>query len=229
MFPNTRWTLIQQVALESSNDSKKALEELCQQYAQPVFGFVRRRISSHEEAEDVTQEFFAQLINGSLLERADQKQGRFRSFLLHAVRNFLADWHDRKQAVKRGGRVQHVTLEDTAPAAMNSVTPEQEFELQWIRTTLGSAIGELETEYRETQRDELFDTLKGALDDTEKVSAREAGRKLRMTEPAVRVALHRLRKRLGQIIRQRIMDTVDSPENVDDEIQKLMQLLESNR
>lgn len=229
MFPNTRWTLIQQVTLESSDDSKKALEELCQEYAQPVFGFVRRRISSHEEAEDVTQEFFAQLINGSLLERADQTQGRFRSFLLHAVRNFLADWHDRKQAVKRGGRVQHVTLEDTTPAAMTSVTPEQEFELQWVRTTLRSAILELETEYRETQRDELLDTLKGALDDTEKVSAREAGRKLRMTEAAVRVALHRLRKRLGQIIRQRIMDTVDNPENVDDEIQKLMQLLESNR
>lgn len=229
MFPITRWTLIQQVNDESANDSRMALEELCQQYAQPVFAFVRQRIKSHEEAEDATQEFFARLIDGSLLQKADQERGRFRSFLLHAVRDFLADLHDYKNAVKRGGRVQHISFEPQTTPAPSSLTAEQAFEQQWVRATLQAALAELETEYHTTDRQQLFETLKGALDDTEKITARDAALTLRMTEASVRVALHRMRKRLGQIIRQRILDTVEKPDDVDSEIKNLMQLLETNR
>ena len=229
MFPITRWTLIQQVNEESHSDSRKALEELCQQYAQPVFAFVRQRIKSHEEAEDATQEFFTQLIDGRLLQKADQERGRFRSFLLHAVRNFLADLHDYKNAAKRGGRIQHVTLEPQTSVVANDATAEQAFELQWVRATLQAALQQLEVEYKSTDRQELFDTLKGALDDSPKVAAKDTALKLRMTEAGVRVALHRMRKRLGQLIRQHIQDTVEKPEDVDSEIKNLMQLLETNR
>lgn len=229
MFPITRWTLIQQVNDESPGDSRKALEELCQQYAQPVFAFVRQRIKSHEEAEDATQEFFAQLIDGRLLQKADQERGRFRSFLLHAVRNFLADLHDHKNAVKRGGRIQHVALVAETPVVGSNATAEHAFELQWVRATLQAALIELEAEYKSTERQQLFDALKDALDDSEKVAAKETALKLRMTEAAVRVALHRMRKRLGQLIRQHILHTVEKPEDVDSEIKNLMQLLENNR
>ena len=169
MFPTTRWTLIRQVNHELTGDSRKALEELCQQYAQPVFGFVRRRISSYEEAEDATQDFFARLINGSLLQKADPQHGRFRSYLLHAVRDFLADLNDYKTAVKRGGRIQHVTLEPQTLFTKAGKSAEQEFELQWVRTTLQAALNDLQSEYKLTQREHIFEALKGALDDTETI------------------------------------------------------------
>lgn len=230
MFPTTRWTLIRQASTESTDDSRKALEELCQQYAGPVFAFIRRRVSSHESAEDATQEFFSKLINGTLLSRADRDHGRFRAFLLHAVRAFLADLHDYDNAIKRGGQVQHVSLQsDAIPQMMDHVTPEHEFELQWIRSLLHSALVQLQNEYRQTGREELFETLKTALDDGRHLSAHAAGQQLRMTEAAVRVALHRLRKRLGELIRQHIRDSVATADDVDDEFNKLMHILETNR
>lgn len=229
MFPITRWTLIQQVNDETRSDSRLALEELCQQYAQPVLAFVQRRVSSLQEAEDVTQEFFAQLINGRLLSRADPNRGTFRAFLLNAVRNFIADSKDRQNAVKRGGQVNHVSLEPTGQVDAGEVTAEQAFELQWVRSTLSAALLELEQEYRESDKADIFEALKGALDESAQVTAREAGRTLKMTESAVRVCLHRMRKRLGQLIRRHIQNTVEKAEQVDDEIRNLMQLLEANR
>lgn len=229
MFPITRWTLIQQVNDETRTDSRLALEELCQQYAQPVLAFVRRRVSSPQEAEDITQEFFAQLIDGRLLSRADPGRGTFRAFLLNAVRNFIADSSDRKNAIKRGGQANHVSLESHDSPDTGTATAEEAFELQWVRVTLNAALQELEQEYRAAQKGDIFDALKGALDDSAKVTASTTGRELKMTDAAVRVCLHRMRKRLGQLIRKHIQNTVEKAEQVDDEIRNLMQLLESNR
>jgi len=229
MFPITRWTLIQQVNDETRTDSRLALEELCQQYAQPVLAFVQRRVSSRQEAEDVTQEFFAQLINGQLLSKADPNRGTFRAFLLNAVRNFISDSNDRRQAIKRGGHANHVSLQVTDGLDAREVTAEQAFELQWVRATLAAALQELEHEYREAGKSDIFDALKSALDDSARVTAAQVGQSLKMTESAVRVCLHRMRKRLGQLIRRHIQNTVEKADQVDDEIRSLMQLLESNR
>lgn len=207
-----------------------ALEELCQLYIQPVFAFIRRRVANHEQSEDATQEFFSLLIDGTLLQRADQNRGRFRSFLLHAVSGFLADLYDHDHAVKRGGKIQHVALELHLTAHANgNLSPEAEFDLHWVRSLLQSALEQLQQEYSKSDRSELFATLKSALDDGEKVNAAEASVKLRMTEAAIRVALHRMRKRLGQLIREQILATVQTAADVDDEIKKLMQILELNR
>lgn len=229
-FPTTRWTLIRQAVASPTPEAAKALESLCQQYAGPVLGFVRHRVSSPEKAEDIAQGFFAQLIQRGLLDRADQDRGRFRTFLLHALRDFMADAHDFETAQKRGGGQPVVSLASAGVMEpRHGLTPDRQFELQWVRTLLANSLGRLEREYQQAEKTEIFDVLRGFLDANLKPPVREAAETLRMTEPAVRVAVHRMRKRLGQIIRLEIADTVPGSADVDDELNGLMQILETQK
>ena len=128
------------------------------------------------------------------------------------MRNFISDSNDRRQAIKRGGQVNHVSLQshdewDARDA--REVTAEQAFEMQWVRATLAAALQELEDEYRAAGKADIFDALKSALDDSARVTAAQVGQMLKMTESAVRVCLHRMRKRLGQLIRRHIQNTVE--------------------
>lgn len=230
-FPTTRWTLIRQAVATPSDESRAALEELCRRYSPVVLAFIRRqRSGSPDAAEDLAQDFFAVLLNGPLLERADRDVGQFRSFLLNAVRNFLADAHDYSQAQKRGGGMTRISLSsEAAPQPRNDVTPEDEFELLWARTVLQRAIDQLEAEYAETGRDAVFRTLKDLLDGSRQLTGRELASQLTMSEGAVRVALHRMRQRLGDLIRTEVADTVPTYADVDEELTRLRQILENVR
>lgn len=206
------------------------MESLCQQYVAPVLGYVRRRVSSRENAEDLTQGFFTQLIERNTFDRADEERGRFRSYLLHALRGYMADVHDHNSAQKRGGDRQVVSLHGvqlTNP--LDNLTPERQFDLQWVRTLLSHSLNRLEEECSLTDKAELFSAVRGFLDTSEAPVVSDVATELRMSESAVRVAVHRLRKRLGQIIRNEIAETVQTELEVDDELKRLMQILETQR
>ena len=230
-FPTTRWTLIQQaVADDASPAARQALESLCQQYAAPVLGFLQHRMTGREQAEDIAQGFFAQLIERNLFDRVDKERGRFRTFLLHALRGYMADVHDYNTAQKRGGGQSVVSLQAVdLLEPQHELTPECQFELQWVRTLLSHALQRLESECEATDKAALFQALRGFLDAGQAPPVNEVAEELKMSQSAVRVAVHRLRKQLGRIIRDEIAETVQSPSEVDDELSRLMQILENQR
>lgn len=228
-FPTTRWTLIRQAALLPTEESRAALEELCTHYRAPVLQFIRNRVSGSEIAEDLTQEFFSKLIRGALLQRADQDRGQFRSFLLHAIRGFLIDARAQALAEKRGGAVHHVSISE--PDGIDPEGPlsaDREFDLQWARTVLSRSLDRLQQEHT-GPRHPLFEALKDSLDGSRKVEGRQMAEQLGMSEGAMRVALHRMRIRLGQIIREEVADTVPSGSDIDEEIRALRKVLETGR
>lgn len=227
-FPTTRWTLIRQAAEDASPEARQALASLCEQYAGAVLAFVRHRVSSQEQAEDIAQGFFAQLIERDLLGRADADRGRFRTFLRHALRGYMADVHDFETAQKRGGGKRVISLATSAVLEpLHGATPEQQFDIQWVRTLLQHALMRLEEEYKKTRKHDLFRALKVFLDSGTGPAVRDVASELRMSESAVRVALHRMRRRLGQIIRTEIAETVPTAADVDDELRRLMQIVET--
>lgn len=224
-FPETRWSIIHRAAGEPSTESRAALEELCCAWSEPVLAFVQRRVPSREQAEDVTQDFFAHLIGGELLNRADRNAGRFRSFLLHALRNFLADKHDFDQAQKRGGNRDFISIDATDLQPMQGLTPEAEFDRRWVHSLLRRCLTVLAAEYQGS-RSRLFDALSSQLDSNERPQTQQIAAELGMTDGAVRVALHRMKTRLGDLIRQEIADTLPPKADVDEEIKELKQILE---
>lgn len=227
VFPTTRWTLIRQASTPTP-ESTQALESLCQQYSGPVLAFVRHRVSTPEKAEDVAQGFFAKLLERDLLQRADEDRGRFRTFLLHALRGYMADVHDFDTAQKRGGGKPIVSFATSGVMEPHhAATPDQQFELQWVRTLLFRSLQRLQDEYQSTGKAQLFAALRKSLDAASNPPTRELADQLQMSEPAVRVAMHRMRKRLGQIIRTEIAETVPKSSDVDDELARLMQILET--
>lgn len=229
VFPTTRWTLIRQAAASPTEESRTAMEELCRRYRTPVLQFIRRRVVQSEQAEDLTQEFFAKLVRGDLLHRADQNRGQFRSFLLHVVRQFLLDERDRLMALKRGAGQIHQSLDEgSVEEPSGSASAENEFDLVWARTLLQRSLDRLQREYSD-QRSVLFETLKDSLDGAKPAAGAELAIRLGMSEGAIRVALHRMRTRLGQLIREEVADTVPSGSDIDEEIRLLRKTLEQRR
>jgi RNA polymerase sigma factor (sigma-70 family) len=229
VFPTTRWTLIRQAATAPTDESRTAMEELCRRYRTPVLRFVRRRVNNAEQAEDLTQEFFTRLVRGDLLQRAEQDRGQFRAFLLHVLGQFLLDERDRAMALKRGAGMTPQSLsQDSAIDPAGFGDAEQEFDLAWARTLLQRAVDRLQQEYSD-QRSALFDSLKDSLDGARPMARAELAARLGMSEGAIRVALHRMRTRLGQLIREEVADTVPSGSDIDDEIRLLRKTLEQRR
>jgi RNA polymerase sigma-70 factor (ECF subfamily) len=225
-FPVTRWSLLAQAA--SGPGDVTALEELCQKYWHPVYAFVRRRGMEPHEAEDLTQGFFAFLLERQALKNADPAKGKFRTFLLAALTNFLANEWDKQRALKRGGGRQLISLDETT--AMNryemepsaTLSPEKLFDRRWVLSVLNNALARLEAQHAGAKKAELFAKLEPAL-----TGAPEPGwfastaLSLDMTENAVRVALHRLRRQFGESLRAEIAETVGSAEAVEEEIRHL--------
>lgn len=211
-------------------DRSRALADLCRLYWYPVYAHVRRRTPDQHKAEDLTQAFFARLLEKNDLAAADPARGRFRTFLLSACQHFLANQHDLETAVKRGGGVLPRTIDfgdgearfTREPA--DPVTPEADFERRWALTLLDQTLNELRTEYAEGGKEKLFDVLKGTLTG-DGAAYRELGVKLNLTEGAVKVAVHRLRQRYRDKLRAVIAETVDTPADVDDEIRDLFAAL----
>lgn len=214
-------------------DRRVALSSLLETYWYPLYAFIRAKGYHSQAAEDLTQEFCARLVEGPTLSAADPQRGRFRSFLLGSLRNFLLNEHDRQQAIKRGGGRKLISLDfenavqryHSEPAHMN--TAERLFERRWAMELLDRVLLRLRELYDQQGKLALFETLKSTLSsggDSEPTNA-ELGEKLGMSPDAVKSAAHRLRRRYRDLLRQLISDTVADPSEVDDEIRCLMSAL----
>ncbi len=227
-FAATRWTVVLAAGRGQSPQAEQALEQLCQTYWYPLYAYVRRRGYEAHEAEDLTQGFFARLLAKKDLAGVDRTKGKFRSFLLASLKHFLANEWDKAQAQKRGGGQVILPLDGSEAETRYQheqayeLTPEKAFERQWAVTILGQVLAQLRAEFVADGKTELFETLKGFLtgaDDEQ--SYAEVGAKLRMRAGAIKVAVHRLRRRYRNLLREEISHTVASPEEVDEEIRAL--------
>jgi RNA polymerase sigma-70 factor (ECF subfamily) len=227
-FATTRWTLVCAAGKEDSA-AKKALATLCESYWYPLYAFLRRRGCSREEAEDVTQAFFANLLERGWVRTADRDRGRFRTFLLTALNRFLSKERDKAAAAKRGGGRTRLSLDFEAGESRyrreptDEQTPDSLFERRWAMTVLDQALVRLEAEHAtDPGKAAKFAALKPLLTAAEGASpyALVAGQ-LDMTEAAVKVAVHRLRKRYKEVLREEVAQTVCDPAAVEQELSDL--------
>ncbi len=227
-FASTRWTQVLAAADPAHPEAREALAVLCRTYWSPLYAFVRRRGHSPEDAEDLTQGFFARLLRLDSLTQVRRERGRFRSFLLAALQHYLADEHDRAGAAKRGaGLVVPINSNEAEPgcqreAADTAATPDAAFDRTWALTLLDTVATRLRDDYTTAGQGDLFAGLSFSLTGSRsELPYAELAGKLGLTEPAVRVAVHRLRKRYRQFLREEIASTVARPEDVDDELRSL--------
>jgi RNA polymerase sigma-70 factor (ECF subfamily) len=230
----TRWTLVLRARGESPA-AQSALSELCEAYYAPVLTFIRQSGCQQEVARDLTQGFFAMLLAGGGLDTVQQGRGRFRSFLLGAVKNFLANQYDRTRAAKRGGGQVVVSIEAGAGAGTTTElqipdpagpAPDTVFDRQWAQTLVERGLNALAGEFAEAGKGEQFDTLKPwLLGEVESLSQAEAARRLGLTEGATKVAIHRLRKRFRELVKAEIAQTVADAAQVQDELRYLLEVL----
>jgi len=231
-FVTTRWTQV----LSSRGDSPEAqaaLGTLCEAYWTPVFRFVRRGGYSEEEARDLTQEFFAQLLRRRGFDEAEPARGRFRSYLLGAVRHFLADQWDRTHAAKRGGGQAPVPLASDTTSTTAAQVPDPAgtipvafFDRHWALTLLDRALSALRTDLASAGKEDYYEALKPwLLGDIESLSQAESGRQLGLTEGAVKVAIHRLRKQFRELIKAEVAQTLDDPAQAQEELRYLVEAL----
>jgi RNA polymerase sigma factor (sigma-70 family) len=227
----TQWTRVLEARGDSS-EAKAALSDLCAAYYNPVFAFVRRNSADENAARDLTQEFFARLLAGRAL-NADPERGRFRSYLLAAVKNFLSDMRNHAHAAKRGGGHAPLPLEsgtDTSPglqlADEKSSSPDREFDRKWALTVLERALVALAAEHVDAVEQKAFETLKPWLTgDAERLSQADAARQLGCSESTARVAIHRLRKRFRELVKSEIRQTMNDPTQIADELSCLIAAL----
>ena len=227
-FAPTQWSVVLQAGQVGSAQSEAALARLCQAYWFPLYSYVRRIGHSAEDAQDLTQEFFPRLLEKNYIGAAESEKGKFRSFLLVALKRFLANEWDRANSQKRGGgqRLISLDLEETEtryraePADL--MTPEVVFQRRWVVTLLGRVLERLENELAADGKGKLFAALKVFLiGEHGDISYAEVAGRVQMTEGALRVTVHRLRQRYRELLRAEIASTVASPDQVDDEIRSL--------
>jgi RNA polymerase sigma-70 factor (ECF subfamily) len=231
-FPTTSWTMVAAAARPTSA-STDALSRLCCVYWLPVYAFIRRKGHSREDAQDLTQAFFTRILDCGVVGEARRERGRFRSFLLASISHFLSNEWDRAHAEKRGGGCQTLALDFSAseesylrePA--DELTPEALFERQWALALLDRVLAREREEYDHRGQARQFDTLRGFLtEDQGRGAHAEAAAVLAMTEGATRTAVHRLRRRYAELVREEIAGTVADPGEVDGEIRFLLSALE---
>jgi RNA polymerase sigma-70 factor (ECF subfamily) len=228
IFATTHWTVVLAAGRRSSPQSANALEELCRAYWVPLYVYVRRRGYTKEDAEDLTQAFFAGLLEKNDFANVSSDRGRFRAFLLASLKHFLANEWDKSQRQKRGGGTAHLSLDWQNADTRFQVTdtgepgPEQAFDREWAITLLAKVIERLQVENEADGRGKQFTQLKMFLT-TGKGEASYAGaaHNLGMDETAVRVAVHRLRKRYRQLLRDEIAQTLSNPADLDEEMRAL--------
>jgi RNA polymerase sigma factor (sigma-70 family) len=233
VFATTHWSVV--LAAATHHDTTRAhdaLARLCQTYWYPLYAYVRRRGYAAHDAQDLTQAFFAQLLERQSLASVDPERGRFRSFILTALNHFLASEWKKGRAQKRGGGCPNLSLDwaaaeqrfDLEPAT--HAAPDRLFDRQWALTLLAEVLNRLEREYQAEGRADLFAALKETL-----MGLRESqpyaglARSLGMSENAVKVAVHRLRQRYRELIRAEIANTLDSGRDVEAELRHLFQVL----
>lgn len=230
-FPTTRWSVVAAASGTTSNDARDALATLCETYWAPVHEFIRQS-GRETNAKDLTQGFFTRLVEKGDYRNARLDLGRFRTFLLTAVRHFLANQHDFDRAAKRGGAIAHIAIDASETSAGGSVvdpasadTPETVFERQWALTSLEAATDRLAAEYRENGHATQFAALRPFLTGSTDVSYADVAGDLGLAEGSVRVAVHRLRKRYGACLRDVLAETLRDPAEVDGELDYLFKVV----
>ena len=215
---------------DSSPDSKRALAALCETYWYPLYAYVRRRVPDVNEAQDLTQSFFTRIVETHGLASADPERGRFRSYLLGAMKHFLAnEWH-RTRARKRGGGLTIIDLDALDPATRYALEPAEPadpdagFDRKWALEIIARALSRLSAEMKDRGKGEMFEALKDNLTGEETERSQTAAR-LGMTEGALKTAVHRLRQRYRRFLLAEIAETVSDPEDIDMEMRHLVTAL----
>jgi RNA polymerase sigma factor (sigma-70 family) len=232
VFVTTHWSLVLTAGSADTTHARDALANLCQAYWYPLYAYARRRGCSPPDAEDLTQGFFERLLERKWIADADREKGRFRTFLLSAMNHFICDEWDKARAQKRGGGMALLPLEfGTAETRYTrepacQVTPEQEFERRWAMTLLEQVLARLQKQYEEEGKAALFAALNPCLvGDRASQRYAELATSLGLTEPAVKSAVHRLRQRYRQLLREEIAHTVATQTEVEEELRHLISVL----
>ena len=234
LFATTHWSVVLGAADPDSPQAAEALEKLCRTYWLPLYTYVRRNGHSPEDAQDLTQAFFATFLEKNSVGRARRERGRFRSFLLTSLQNFLAHEWEKARAAKRGGGISPIALDGLSAEsryqleAGPELPPDKAFELSAAMALFQQALTRLQAEFAETSKADMFNELKGFL--TESASEGDGGYaraavQLKMTPGAVAVTVHRMRKRYGELVREEISHTVASSEEIQDELRYLIGLV----
>jgi RNA polymerase sigma-70 factor (ECF subfamily) len=229
-FPTTRWTLVVAAGDPRRKDARSALVSLCENYWYPLYAYLRRRGYAPDQAQDLTQEFFMRVLEGRYLDRADPEKGRFRSFILTSLKFFVADEQDRQRAQKRGGGA-IVSLEFSSGEERyqrepgHYETPDRIFERRWALSMLERVMERLGDEFVQHGRPENFERMKVFLLGQSEAPYADLAREMNTSEGALKVAIHRLRKRYRELFRQEIADTVADPAKVESELRYLAAVL----
>ncbi len=233
-FATTQWTLVLKAGRQSSAGSDEALATLCQNYWYPLYAYVRRRVSDSNEAQDLTQEFFSQLLEKNYVGDADPERGRFRAFLITSFKHFLANEWNKARAKKRGGDRKRLSLDfDQGESRFqmepsDELTPEKQFIQQWASTLIQQVLARLRDEFARSGKERQFDLLKGFISKQQGTSSyAETAAELGISEGTAQVAVHRMRKRYRELLWSDVSETVADPGDVDDEIRELFAALAS--
>jgi RNA polymerase sigma factor (sigma-70 family) len=241
-FTTTRWSVVLSCADRSASpqSAHQALTELCQTYWRPIFAFVCRHGYSVPDAQDLTQDFFVMLLEGHLLERADPNRGRFRSLLLKSLTDFLHDARDKQKAQKRGGNVHFIPWDEWMAELPSQFSvsareserwpPEKIFDMRWAATVAERALSRLGEECERRGRRRIFDVLNSCLAaEREDVSYATFAKALGVAETSVKRLVHQLRRRYRALLREEVADTIESPDQLEDELRYLCAVLATTR
>jgi RNA polymerase sigma factor (sigma-70 family) len=230
VFVTTHWTVVLTAGRSDTPRAQAALEHLCRTYWYPLYAYIRRRGYSPHDAEDLTQEFFARILARNDVATVSPERGKFRAYLLAAINHFLSDEWDKARARKRGGGTRVVQLDSAVAESLyaqghaEGLVPERLFDQRWAITMLEEVYRQLCREYQRDGKAALFEALRFSLmGERSTVPYAELAGRLNLSEGAVKVAVHRLRQRYRQVLRELVAGTVASPDEVEDEMRHLLQ------
>jgi RNA polymerase sigma factor (sigma-70 family) len=231
-FATTHWSVVLAAGDTASPQAYLALAELCRTYWYPLYAFVRRKGHSPHDAQDLTQAFFARLLEKNYVAQADRERGRFRTYLLAALTHFLADEWDKARRLKRGGGREIISFDAASAEERYQLEPVDQldaaklYERRWVTTLFDKVLARLEEEFHGSERGKLFDQLKGSLLAEERgPSYADLGAQLGLKEDAVKQAVHRMRRRYRELFREEIAQTVGGPGEVEEELRYLFAIL----
>lgn len=225
MFPNTQWTLILQAASTQTSEGMAALDQLCRRYWEPLRAYVRRQGYKDADADDVTQAFFARLLEHGTHARAERERGRFRTFLLNAMQNFISNERRDATRLKRGGGVDHASIDEVADDLSTTHTPETIFEKEWAQALIASALAALKAEYQSKGQGKRFELLRPLLSVRHDGDLGSLAVQMGVTTGYLRKVLHIFRYRFGDLVREEVARLVADPAEIDDELGYLMSVL----
>jgi RNA polymerase sigma-70 factor (ECF subfamily) len=233
IFATTRWTIVLKAGDAGSGEQADALAQLCQTYWYPLYAFIRRQGSTVEEAQDLTQEFFARLLERNYLDQADRRKGKLRWFLLGALKHFLSNQRERERAVKRGGTAIHLPLDEILAEKRyqlepsTDLTPDKLYERAWTMTLLARVAEQLREHYEKSGKLDRYKSLECLLPGAhEKRPYADIASELGVSEGALRVELHRLKATYRELLRAEIAHTVSTPTEIDEELRELIQVMQ---